>query len=85
MARLTSLTIFLLMLAQTVFAADKPRILFLTQSKGFTHGSVKRPEGTRATWVEGVYATYTSARVAPWPLWNDQGKTCDGEYSPRCC
>ena len=29
-------------------AEDVPRILFLTQSKGFTHGSVRRKEGTRA-------------------------------------
>ena len=29
-------------------ADDIPRILFLTQSKGFTHGSVRRKEGTRA-------------------------------------
>ena len=29
-------------------AQDTPRILFLTQSKGFTHGSVRRKEGTRA-------------------------------------
>ncbi len=29
-------------------ADDIPRILFLTQSKGFTHGSVNRKEGTRA-------------------------------------
>ena len=30
------------------FADDVPQILFLTQSKGFTHGSVNRKEGTRA-------------------------------------
>ncbi|NND99743.1 MAG: ThuA domain-containing protein [Pirellulaceae bacterium] len=29
-------------------AEEVPRILFLTQSKGFTHGSVRRKEGTRA-------------------------------------
>ncbi|MGB7347010.1 MAG: ThuA domain-containing protein [Pirellulaceae bacterium] len=29
-------------------ADEVPRILFLTQSKGFTHGSVNRKEGTRA-------------------------------------
>ncbi len=33
---------------QSGYGADKPRILFLTQSKGFTHGSVRRPEGQRA-------------------------------------
>ena len=42
--------ILLLLLAcsQLGFSADKPRVLFLTQSKGFTHGSVRRPEGQRA-------------------------------------
>lgn len=32
----------------TVAAAEKSRILMLTQSSGFTHGSVKRPEGRLA-------------------------------------
>ena len=44
-------TIALLMVAQAVFAADKapkPRILFLTQSKGFTHGSVRRSTSERS-------------------------------------
>ena len=41
-------TIILLLAFATLATADKPSILFLTQSKGFTHGSVRRPEGQRA-------------------------------------
>ena len=37
-----------LALCSLVAAADKPRVLFLTQSKGFVHQPVKRQEGTRA-------------------------------------
>lgn len=47
MARLV-LSLLLLMITQSVFATDKPRMLFLTQSKGFVHGPVKRNEGERS-------------------------------------
>lgn len=40
--------VLLLVVSSIVLAEDKPRILFLTQSQGFTHGSVRRAEGTRA-------------------------------------
>lgn len=37
------------MFTATCFAADKPsKMLFVTQSAGFVHGSVKRPEGNLA-------------------------------------
>ena len=47
--KLTSgLIVFFLLVTQCVFAADKPRILFLTQSKGFRHGSVHRKTSERS-------------------------------------
>lgn len=49
MKRFTWLSLLLCMtIAQIAAAEAKPRILFLTQSKGFMHGSVKRSEGKRA-------------------------------------
>ena len=48
MKRLAGLTVLLLLISQSLFAADKPRILFLTQSKGFTHGSVRRSTSERS-------------------------------------
>lgn len=47
MTRLT-VSLLLLMFAHSLLAADKPRILFLSQSKGFVHGSVNRGEGKRS-------------------------------------
>lgn len=51
MKRSFGLLILLLLVSQAVFAADapsKPRLLFLTQSKGFTHGSVRRSTSERS-------------------------------------
>ena len=45
---LLCLSAFSLCGLQEASADHVPRILFLTQSKGFTHGSVRRKEGTRA-------------------------------------
>ena len=40
--------LFVLLACSQLWGADKPRVLFLTQSKGFMHGSVRRPEGQRS-------------------------------------
>lgn len=48
MKKLLTLCFALLCLVQTSLAAEPSRVLFVTQSKGFTHGSVRRPKETLA-------------------------------------
>ena len=48
MTRITFASLLLSFVASISMAADKPSILFLTQSKGFMHGSVRRESSERS-------------------------------------